>query len=299
MATERPGPGDPRNGKDRHFANPAAEDWSNYHAEVKGYKIDQDDQKSRIYLPNGDFYIPSSGELLIINGEVVMDTAEFPWAERLANMVIDEEAKDVSGPLIILEVGFGLGLTAGRFIRKLVGREEGGEYHFIELNKDVYQRGLDFKKKWERRFIEMAKDPGQSKPNVKIVPHFGDAAEVLPELIQTMEGQVWHTTVDTYPIEEGQRGINDLLYGSYINRLLVRKKEGRKGGMMAWFPFYPGSDNPEGITSKQFQIAHEEFDIITSVQVHGVKPSRNNPNLWIAGEPATTLPIGICKDPKN
>lgn len=162
---------------------------------------------------------PYSGGTRLLVGEKgqeqqVMDSFETPWCEATAKALIDGK----TGPQIIIEGGFGMGIMAEYLFQEMLSR--GGEYHIIELNETIYKR----LEKWaaeKQKWI----DKMHLRSPLRIVPHFGDAYEVLQSTLPDgsrlfKPGTINGIVLDLHQLEEADRGIENLKGGEIVEELL-------------------------------------------------------------------------------
>ena len=112
------------------------ERWRNAPYEILRYPA------GKITDPQGNvLYEYQEGERLMILGQEVMDSCQWPWAKT----TVDDAFAVLKRPFPlddkknarVLERGFGMGLIASRIIQHL--ESIGGEYTCIELNEQIAQ----------------------------------------------------------------------------------------------------------------------------------------------------------------
>lgn len=244
---------------------------------------------------DGNPYWYESGTRLLIGdpekGEAiqVMDSCETPWAFATVNRAF-EELGSKSGPVDVLERGFGMGITARRVIQNLVPR--GGSYTVIELNM---QNATYAKREWRPKQISalanMASGMPGTKPDIAIEIIEGEAYEQTARL--EAEGRKFDIIIsDTFPLTEDEQGINDLQDLDVLKRCL------KTGGVFAFFAYFPESAGALELVRKQGEIIDRHFGH------YEVSPSRINPPPEYkylhtdTGDPVRTLPVVVCKNPK-
>lgn len=239
--------------------------------------------------PDGSYSYPAGKILLIGNKEKgealqVMSTCETPWAFATVDKAFAEFPQD-SGPLKVLERGFGMGLTARRAMQHLITR--GGEYTVIELNKG----NADYAREWIRKFksglTNMAGGLPGTKPDINITLIEGDAYGETARLAD--EGEMFDIIIsDTFPLTPDEEGINDLADLDTLKKLLNPK------GVFTFFAYYPGSNC--GIKELQMSMVRKHFSGYREDSVE-INPPPSYTYLQTANGPIRKLPVAICTKP--
>ncbi|HEX4961654.1 MAG TPA: class I SAM-dependent methyltransferase [Thermoanaerobaculia bacterium] len=139
-----------------------------------------------------------SSERLEIAGHPVMESWEGEYMKRLASIA-------ASKPRRILEVGFGMGISAG-FIQNY----EIKEHVIIEANREVYDMLISFAKEVDQ----------------KVRPILGFWQDVTPTLPDESFSSI---LFDTYPLSEQEIHRNHFAFFSEAHRLL------EKGGIFTYY----------------------------------------------------------------
>lgn len=232
--------------------------------------------------PDGTVY--SSGTRLLIgekcHEEQVMDSFEEPWCEASAKALLEGK----TGPQIIIEGGFGLGIISEYLFQEMLNR--GGEYHIIELNETIFKR----LEKWAAEKQRLV-DRMRLKSTLKIIPHFGDAYDVLesrqPDGSSLFKpGSIDGIVMDLHQLREDDRGIENLKKVNLIKDLL----EPDGGFVICGFHKY----NQTGDLDPR-QRARISPHFHYSVDPILVVPPKDCEYLqW----PNNILPVVICKKPR-
>lgn len=137
------------------------------------------------------------GEVLVIDGHPVMEQWEQPYMEKLAEVATRRGGK-------VLEVGFGLGLSASQ-----VQRFEIDEHIIIEANDGVIARGKEWAKK---------------QPN-KVTFKQGLWQDVVASLEdESLDGVLY----DTYPLNEEEQHTHQFAFLKMVQPKL------KKGGILTY-----------------------------------------------------------------
>lgn len=262
------------------------EAWKNAAAEIVDYPAE------RVILPDETSYIAIPGRRLLINNVPVMDTCEGPWADKTVELAFGVDKIRFLNPtykLKVLERGAGLNISGTRIINKLMSRRS-GEYHVIELNEKVADMAEDWKAKMDTMIAEFQRTTGV-RYDIKINVHRGEAKEVTRRLVRD-EGKRFNIIFsDTYPITDGEAGIND------IEDLDVVSEGLYKEGVFAFFPYDAEAEGVtvDGyVTAKQSAMLRQYFpNRVTGVAE--VKPPTSYTYLFHRdGMPAKKLPVIVC-----
>lgn len=235
------------------------------------------------------------GKRLMVRGEQVIDTCEAPWAQKTIDLTFkyaEGYNHELEGmPINVLEFGFGLGMTGNYVVSKLHGRGPGGEYRVVELNYDVYQNAV----KWKRNRDEKLKDEreqGQEPPSVKIVTYHNEASLLTKYLVG--RGKKFDIIIsDTYPLSNEEKGINDLVNLPLIMHLLSKE------GVFAFFPYVGGlsKEKQQEIYATQSRLLSPHFRKFNQDDVR-VNPPPSYDYLKTSDRiMVRTLPIIICSHP--
>lgn len=214
----------------------------------------------------------------------VMDSCETPWAFATVDKAFAEFSQN-SGPLRVLERGFGMGITARRVIHNLITR--GGEYIVIELNRANANYARDWIKKQKSALANMASGLPGTKPDIGISITEGDAYEETAKLAES--GEKFDIIIsDTFPLSEDEQGINDLKDLETLKRCL------KPNGVFAFFAYFPGSTG--GVVKKQENLMTPHFRdySVSSVEV---TPPPDYKYLQNEDGPVKRLAVVICKNP--
>lgn len=263
-------------------------------------------------LQDGTSYEYREGRRLLItvNGvkHQVMDTCEYPWAAATVNKAFDEMKTLEEHPTIhVVEFGFGLGITANRVLEQLEGRGLKGKYTGVELNEEVFKKlALPWKKRKLAEFERKDKAQPGSRPNIEIELIHGEAGEVtgrlLEEILGGLRSKVHIIFGDTYPMEERQQGVNDLIYLPTQSAMLAQ------GGVHAIYPYSPEwtpqPDFEKQLTAVQKDLIRPYYgDVVTDltdVEENPVNPPPEYEYLFNREfGPVRQLPIAICRFPKT
>ncbi len=265
-----------------------------------------------IIVPGGERVLDNEGHPILDkegritvkggNRKLVMDTCEYPWADKTVNLAFDTMVHTYrEEPVRVLELGFGLGITANRVIEQLEGRRLKGVYIGVELNEDVYNLALAWKKRKKDEFKAKEKEMPGSKPDIDIEIKLGDAGfiarEILAELSDNAPKKFDIIISDTFPLRPQDAGINDLKHLQVLKKLLA------PGGVFTFYPYTPGMQAPkkeglEGIvTGKQLSLINSHFVTPLPGRRAEVFPPRGYKYLWRGGRPVRFLPVIVCKDP--
>lgn len=226
---------------------------------------------------------PQKGEAI-----QVMDSCETPWAFATVDRAFAELSRK-SGPVEVLERGFGMGITARRVIQNLVPR--GGSYGVIELNMEnaTYAK-RDWRAKQISALANMASGMPGTKPNIAIEIIEGEAYEETARLAE--EGKKFDIIIsDTFPLTKDEQGMNDLQDLDVLKRCL------KTGGIFTFFAYFPGSAGVLDLVRKQGEMIEKHFEH------YEVGPARINPPPDYKylhtdnGDPVRTLPVVVCKNP--
>jgi SAM-dependent methyltransferase len=251
--------------------------WANAPEEVQDYEAGEITEK-------GNDYNYPKGHRLIIGGEQVMDSCETPWAFETVNKAFNEFPQD-SGPLSVLERGFGMGITARRVIQRLITL--GGEYKVIELNKGNANYAREWIKKQKIALTNLASSLPGTKPDIDISIIEGDAYEETAKLAE--KGEKFDIIIsDTYPLSEDEQGINDLRDLDTLKRCL------KPNGVFTFFAYFPGSAG--GVVKKQENMITPHFKdySVSSVEI---TPPPDYEYLRSDAGPVKRLTVVICKKP--
>lgn len=135
---------------------------------------------------------------LSIHGHAVMEDWETPYMRRLAGIVARRGGT-------VLEVGFGMGISARHVQREFVGR-----HIVIEANRDVFRCLEEF---------------AQRAPGL-VVPVFGFWQDVLPTIEdESVDGILF----DTYPLNDQEVHCNHFPFFEHANRIL------KQGGVLTYY----------------------------------------------------------------
>lgn len=241
--------------------------------------------------PFDDLSYPS-GQRLIIGEEQVMDTCETPAAQLMIELAFDGVQRN-GHPLQVMEAGYGLGITSRFILQKLIGSTGGAShYDIIELNNRVAQEAA----KWAggqtsiRRgtFTRMAGDLPETRPQIDIEVHEGDASEVTARF--AAQGRQYDVIVsDTYPLSENERGLNDLIYLDNVKQIL------RPDGRFVFFAHFPGSNG--GVVPAQRDLINEHFNSYR-VEDARVNPPPSYEYLQQNGAPVRRISVVACWNPR-
>lgn len=139
-----------------------------------------------------------TSERLDILGHPVMQAWEIPYMEKLAEIATSKGG-------VVLEVGFGMGLSA-----REIHKADIDEHIVIEPNKAVFTRLLQFK----------------DASRIKVTPHLGFWEEVAPKLPdESIDGILF----DPYPINAEQLYHQQFSFFDEAHRLL------KEGGVFTHF----------------------------------------------------------------
>jgi len=138
------------------------------------------------------------GEVLVIDGHPVMEQWEKPYMEELARVATSQGGK-------VLEVGFGLGLSASAIQRC----ENVTEHIIIEANAGVIERG----KKWS-----------ENQPHKVTFKHglWQDVVESLDD--ESLDGVLY----DTYPLNKSEQHTHQF---DFLTKIMPKIK---KGGVLTY-----------------------------------------------------------------
>ncbi len=135
---------------------------------------------------------------LSIHGHPVMEDWETPYMKRLAGIVATRGET-------VLEVGFGMGISAQHVQQGSVGR-----HIVIEANRDVFRCLEEF---------------AQRAPGL-VVPVFGFWQDVLPTIEnESVDGILF----DTYPLKDEEVHCNHFPFFEHAHRIL------KKGGVLTYY----------------------------------------------------------------
>jgi guanidinoacetate N-methyltransferase len=166
---------------------------------------------------------------LTIGGWQVMQTWEEPLMDVLASEVTTRGGD-------ILEVGFGLGISAGQIIEK--GCQS---YTVIEAHPEIAENA----RKWGAR---------QAVP-VEVIE--GTWQAVTPTLDRHFDGILF----DTFPLTPEERGRNHFAFIPIAPRLL------REGGMLVHY-----SDETVDFRMEHLRLLLESFNEVRLIRVDGLEP---------------------------
>lgn len=239
-------------------------------------------------LTSGDKYRYNPGRRLTIRGAQVMDDCETPWAAATINTAFSELRRRKADTIRVLELGFGLGITASWIIRRFLEREGRSEYVGVELNKDVFSSAQE----WQRNIEAGLKAFRPVSPNIKFLLLQGDSRTVAVKLAEERKqrGKFDIIISDTYPIKKGDEGINDLKDLDVLTTCLA------KDGVFAFFPFFPGSEDPNHFTHEQRSLIAPYFQSILTSSAN-INPPREYEYLWNGTEPVRKLPVAVAIGP--
>ncbi len=285
-------------GKDELSERFLIEQWRKAPADIEPYGA------GKVDLPNGVSYEYREGKRLTILGKQVMDTCEYPWASETVNFAFDQLTHpNSSQPVRVLEMGFGLGITANRVIEQLKGRGLKGEYKVVELNHQVYLSALAWKKRKEDEFEEDDRIQPGSRPNIQIEVIEGEANQEARRLLREIgssENQKFDIIIsDTFPLREEDQGINDIKDVPTVVRLL------HSGGVFAFYPYVPTTvskaDTEDGLTSKQRSLVGPYFDHISSryTREQPINPPKEYKYLFRKSGAVRSLPVAVGVGPKT
>lgn len=256
--------------------------WKNADARTDHYESD------RVPINGRSYEYPAGDRLIVIKGgeEIqVMDSCEKPWAEATVNSAFDSEpirGLNSKYKIRVLERGAGLCLTGQRVIGRMIGRGS-GEYHIIELNQKIAQFAREWKQRQEAYLRSASLD-------IQIYIHDGEATEVTKRLVE--ERQKFNIIIsDTFPLVQGDEGINDIKDIDTLKRALFSKGE----GVFAFFAYYPKKTRAD-LTWEQLRLLAPNFRGISVNQVE-VFPAKDYSYLFQNGRPVRQLPVVICTDP--
>lgn len=260
--------------------------WKNAPEQIISY------ERGTVTDPTGNiiYEFPEGSTLLIGDNakgkaKQVMDTCETPWAFAAVDKAFVELAQK-SGPLNVLERGFGMGLTARRVIQNLITR--GGEYTIIELNKENANYAKEWIRKQKSALSSMASGLPDTKPDINISIMEGEAYEETARLAE--KGRKFDIIIsDTFPLNEDEHGVNDL------QDLATLKDCLEPGGVFTFFAYFPGSTG--GVMKNQKDMINEHFASYTVTEIT-VNPPPDYKYLQTETGPVRILPIVICKIPK-
>lgn len=271
------------------------EQWKKAPAYIESY------QAGIVKLAKGLSYHHREGKRLTILGNPVMDTCEYPWASETVNLAFNAMVHpNSSRPVRVLEMGFGLGITANRVIEQLSGQRLIGEYKVVELNHQVYLSALEWKRRKEAEFHDKDREQPGSKPDIKIEVVEGEAGQEARRMLREIgsdENQKFDIVIsDTFPLKPADQGINDIKDSAVIVKLITA------GGVFAFYPFVPGTvtqaEIQDGLTSKQRALVKPYFDHIVSGSAT-VNPPREYPYLFRRSGPIRSLPVAVAVHPKT
>lgn len=138
------------------------------------------------------------GESLTILGHPVMEAWEEPYMRELARIATCRKGR-------VLEVGFGLGISAG-FVQEL----SPDEHVIIEANRDVYERAKLF--------------ADRSSGNVTVLHG------LWQDVVGTLESESFDGILfDTYPLTSEEIHCNHFSFFAEAHRLL------KKGGVLTYY----------------------------------------------------------------
>lgn len=252
--------------------------WRDALPDIQEYDPAFDPESGRLLYPGG--------KRLVILGEQVMDTCETPWCRATVDAVF-ENLQNGSVPIRVLERGYGLGITANLIMQKLIGLGK-GEYHIIELNKEVAQDAREFRESWNRRLRNMGLQLPDTRPQISITVHEGDAYEVTKRLAES--GEQFHIIFsDTYPVAE-EHGLNDIFDVENIKVLLSR--DPIRSGRFTFPAHFPGSTG--GLVRAQDDLLGLHFNRYGVQDYVEVNPPPDYSYL----QGVRSLPIIMCRNPK-
>lgn len=244
----------------------------------------------RVYYDE-TYYVHPPGSRLMVGGKQVMDTCEGPWGQATVEAARDTHELRGLKPgykVKVLERGFGLGITGSAVIDTFKNR--GVEYHVIELNEKV----ADMADKWreqELERVEARRGTKGLKYNVSINIWRGEAREVTRRLVEDERRRFNLIISDTYPLDEEETGVNDILDIEVLKRGLHSE------GVFSFFPHYPGSEDEEvysHLTAKQIGLVWPHFEGIHVTDAE-VKPPEEYRYLFRSdGTPIMRLPVITC-----
>lgn len=225
------------------------------------------------FLPDGT--IKPKERMLLIAGEQVMHAFEEPWCRETVEAMFE----DKSGPLTVVERGFGLGIMADYTLQKMLSH--GGKYYIIELNDQVYG---DLEKwiKEKKKALEKLKLPSP----LEIIPIHADADEAI---LSFAPGSLDIIISDTHQVVPEERGINDLLLLSELKKRLKQED-----GSFTFCAFHKYNQKA-GFDEKQIAILSEHFDSFHVVKGVDVNPTSTLGKIdYFQG---SRLPVVRCKRP--
>lgn len=247
-----------------------------------------------IRYPGGTYqnYKYRPGWRLLIDKNEVMDTCETPWSKATVNEafnLVHEQKR--TGPYIVFERGYGLGIAARQTLRHL--NLHGGRYDVVELNRNVVRMTKDWAKREGESHRSLWALLGASEPKVEIRVYEGDAVAATQKRAQKIaEGRDQPADIiisDTYPLDPQEQGINDL------KDLETLKKCLSPHGVFAFYAYFPGSEG--GIVRTQRDIIAEHFSDYRYFEVP-VNPPPSYRYLQSPAGPVRSLPVVICRYPK-
>jgi len=258
-------------------------EWENAPVQIDRYP------EGSLTLSSGDKYRYNPGRRLTIRGEQVMDDCETPWAAATINTAFSELRRRKTDTIRVLELGFGLGITASWIIRRFLEREGRSEYVGVELNKDVFRSAQE----WQRNIEAGLKAFRPVSPDIKFLLLQGDSRTVTVKLAEERKQRCKFDIIisDTYPIKKGDEGINDLKDLDVLTTCLA------KDGVFAFFPFFPESDDPNHFTHEQRRLIAPYFQIIRTSDAN-INPPEKYKYLWHGSEPVRKLPVAVAIGPR-
>src|SRR3989344_843849 len=245
------------------------ERWRERPARIKHYQAG--------VLDNGTPY--PEGDRLFVNGEQVMDTAETPWCRATVDAVFRGKERSMP-PLVVLDRGFGLGITANLIMQKLVGIGT-GEYHVVELNRELAERAKRWEEQMKNALNRLSGKLVGTRPDVKIKVHEEDAYALSKRFKQ--DGKEFDIVIsDTYPMGETEKGENDL--GDLDDLIDCIADDGR----FTFCAQYPGSQG--GVSPHQRDILYNYFRGYNVTDVPVVLPPDYPFAQGADGKPVKILP---------
>lgn len=246
---------------------PLIEQWKNAPRRIVNYEEGN--------YPDGTHY-PSGRRLLIGKKgqeEQVMDTFEGEWCRATVETMFEGK----TGPLTVVERGYGLGIMSNYILRQMLSR--GGEHHIIELNRQIYEDAVKWANRTAQKVINRLEMP------LKISIYHGDADEVTQANFTSQSIDLFFS--DTHQLQEGERGINDLL------QLEEVKKRLKPDGRFTFCPFHKHNQKG-GLDARQIALIFPHFEKWGTVRHVEVIPPKDC--TYLQG-PKRRLPVVICEKP--
>lgn len=246
-----------------------------------------------VIMKDGSKYRYPKGNRLVItptpNEEVqVMDTSEWLWASEIVEAAFNAESirrLPQNFKLKVLERGAGLMIVGSRIIDHLM-RRRSGEYHIIELNKEVLHNPIwgvyAWRQKQMDRIAEISREKGIPY-DIDIIVHEGDAIEETQKLVDS--GKKFIIIIgDTVPLKPSDSGVNDIVDIDVTKRALNR------GGVLGFFAWDPQHLVEQGaLTARQLGILQPHFSQI-QISSADIKPPPSYTYLF----GVRSLPVVTC-----